>query len=318
MKRIAIFLFAVLALCRPALAQIARTEIHPLPSVTLTVNQILRGDLNGKPVTLAGELRLPRTGTDRLPVVILVHGSGGVGPNVDAWAREINALGAAAFILDSFSGRGITSTVSDQTQLEHLAMMTDLFRAKALLARHPRIDPARIAVMGFSKGAVAAVYSSSARFQKLYDPDGARFAAHIGLYTPCYMRLRDEEKTTGAPIRLFHGAPDDWVPVAPCRDYVAQLKRAGADIALTEYPGAWHGYDSPATSPPIVIAQAQTSRACRMQESADGQLLNTATGQEFSYADACVQHGAHIGYNPEAYAATLTAVRAFLKWALQL
>ena len=318
MNRFVAVLLGTLAFCGLATAQTARTEVHPLLSVTLTVNQILHGDLNGKPVTLAGELRLPRAGTDRLPVVILVHGSNGVGGNIDAWAREINALGAAAFILDSFSGRGITSTVSDQTQLEHLAMMTDVFRAKALLARHPRIDPARIAVMGFSKGAVAAIYSSSARFQKLYDPDGARFAAHIGLYTPCYMRLREEEKTTGAPIRLFHGAPDDWVPVAPCREYVARLKQAGADVSLTEYPGAWHGYDSPATSPPIVNAQAQTARACRMQESTDGRLLNTATGQEFSYADACVQRGAHIGYNPDAYAATLTAVRAFLKLAFKL
>ena len=316
MKRIATLLFAALAF--PAWAQTARMEVHALPSTTLTANQILHGDLNGKPVTVAGELRLPHAGTDRLPVVILVHGSGGVGPNVDAWAHEINALGAAAFILDSFSGRGITNTVSDQTQLDHLAMMTDLFRAKTLLARHPRIDPARIAVMGFSKGAVAAVYSSSARFQKLYDPAGAAFAAHVGVYTPCNMRFRDEEKTSGAPIRMFHGTPDDWVPVAPCREFVARLKQAGADITLTEYPDAWHAYDNPATSPPVIMAQAMTSGACQIQESADGRLLNTATGHEFSFADACVQRGAHIGYNPDAYAATLTAVRAFLKSALKL
>jgi dienelactone hydrolase len=33
----------------------------------------------------------------RLPAVILIHGSGGVGGNVDTWAKEINSLGVAAF-----------------------------------------------------------------------------------------------------------------------------------------------------------------------------------------------------------------------------
>jgi len=72
------------------------------------------------------------------------------------------------FILDSFAGRNIVSTVTDQSQLDHLAMMVDAYRALGVLATHPRIDPARVAVMGFSKGAVAAVYSANQRFAKQF------------------------------------------------------------------------------------------------------------------------------------------------------
>ena len=43
----------------------------------------------------------------------------------------------------------------------------------------------RIAVMGFSKGAVASVYSAVARFRTAYGSPEHRFAAHIGFYTPC-------------------------------------------------------------------------------------------------------------------------------------
>ncbi len=122
-------------------------------------------------------------------------------------------------------------------------MMVDAYRALGALAKHPRIDPNRIAVMGFSKGAIAALYSSNERFRQMYSPPDLKFAAHIGLYTPCNITFRDDDKLTGKPIRLFHGTADDWVPVEPCRSYVERLKKSGADIALAEYPGAYHAYD---------------------------------------------------------------------------
>ncbi len=161
-----------------------RMEMLPIPSVTLTTEQILSGDLNGKPVTVAGQLRIPKAGTEKLPAIIMVHGSGGLSASADAWAREFNSIGLAVLVLDSFAGRGIVSTVNDQSQLDHLAMAVDTYRALDILAKHPRIDPARIAVIGYSKGAVAAVYSATARFRKLLGTE-AEFAAHIGMYTPC-------------------------------------------------------------------------------------------------------------------------------------
>ncbi len=290
---------------------VARIEIQPIQTVTLNTAQILTGDMKGAPATLAGELRIPKPGSDRLPAVILIHGSGGVGGNVDAWAKEINSLGIAAFILDSFSGRGIVNTLSDQSQLDSLAMTIDAYRALALLAQHPRIDPDRIAVMGFSKGAVPAVYSSNERFRKLYNPAKVGFAAHIGLYTPCNVQYRDDDKVTAAPIRLFHGIADDYVSIAPCRAYVERLKAAGVNVALTEYPDAFHAYDG-TTSLPIQLLQAQTTRNCTLREGDNGQVLNAKTSAVYTLNDPCVEHGPRVGSNQAAYQATVKAVREFL------
>jgi dienelactone hydrolase len=291
---------------------VARIELQPIQTVTLKTQQILTGDTQGTPATLAGELRIPKPGSDRLPAVVLIHGSGGVGGNVDAWAKEINSLGVAAFILDTFSGRGIVSTVSDQSQLDSLAMLIDAYRALSLLAQHPRIDPARIAVMGFSKGAVPAVYSSNERFRKLYNPAKVSFAAHIGLYTPCNVQYRDDDKVTSAPIRLFHGIADDYVAIAPCRSYVERLKRAGANVTLTEYPDAQHAYDSTALPPRIQNLQAQTTRNCTLREGDNGEVINAKTGAIYTLADSCVEHGPSVGFNQAAYQATVKAVREFL------
>jgi predicted peptidase len=42
------------------------------------------------------------------------------------------------------------------------------------------------------------------------------------------------------PIRIFHGAKDDVIPVEESRHMNEQLKLAGADVQYTEYPDANH------------------------------------------------------------------------------
>jgi hypothetical protein len=53
---------------------IFRTEIHPVQTVTLSTADFLLGKKDGKPATIAGELRIPKSEpTDWQPV--FVHGA---------------------------------------------------------------------------------------------------------------------------------------------------------------------------------------------------------------------------------------------------
>ena len=166
-RSLAALCLLALPMVPPAAAQTAKIEIHSIQAVTLTDQQFLTGDKSGAPVTIAGELRLPRA-RGPVPAVILVHGSGGIGTNVDRWADEFNGIGVAAFILDTFTGRGIAETITDQERVGHLAMIADSYRALALLSKHPGIDPSRIALMGFSKGGAVALAASLKRFQRMH------------------------------------------------------------------------------------------------------------------------------------------------------
>lgn len=295
----------------PAGAQL-RMEVLPFESVTLTTQQVLLGDKGGKPATLAGELRLPRGGTDRVPAVILVHGLSGIMANLDEWARALNAWGYAAFILDNYGGRGIVGAGPEAVKLSPLARMVDAYRALAFLARHPRIDPDRIAVMGISMGTPAAILSSSERFRKTYGTPGVQFAAHIGLYTMCHARYRDDTKVGSRPIRLFHGTADDQTPVEPCRALVADMKKAGADVALTEFAGATHAYDNSDLKQRVTFPQAPTLRKCSVVEGEGGQLMNARTGQPFSPGDPCVERGTSYLYDEAATSGTREGVKATL------
>jgi dienelactone hydrolase len=290
----------------------ARIELHAIQSTTLTGDEFLQGGQQGKSAMLAGELRLPVGTSTKYPVVVLVHGSGGVSGSMDMWLHQLNQAGIATFVLDTFSGRGIVSTVQDQTQLHSLAMMVDAYRALDLLAKHPRIDAKKISVMGFSKGAVASIFSASTRFKTMYG-SSAQFAAHIGLYTPCNTRYLGDTQLTGAPMRFFHGTTDDYVNVAPCRSYVQTLKQQGMDVSLTEFPDTEHGYDSPLAPKRLAVPSAQSTRNCYFTEKTPAQLVNEKTGAPFSYTDACVAVGAHVGHNPESTAQTVKAVIEFLK-----
>jgi dienelactone hydrolase len=292
-------------------AQVARVEVHPLPSTTLTDQELLTGQRAGKPALIGAELRIPRMGTDRLPAVVLLHGSGGGAGFVDDWASLLNSMSVATFLVDSFTGRGVVSVINDQSQLPRLVQMEDAYRALELLAKHPRIDPGRIALMGFSKGGQVVLCASLKRFQRMA-PAGVSFAAYIAFYPGCSTSYIGDDDVVAKPIRIFHGTADDWLPVAPCRAYVERLRKAGKDIQLTEYAGAHHVFDWQLIKVPQKLAQAQTARGCRLQEAPDGRIVNADTRQPFTWADPCVQRGATIAYHPEAAAEARKAVKEFV------
>jgi len=293
---------------RLACAQVARIEIHSLKTMTLTDEQFLTGVKDGKQDVIGGELRIPRPGKDRLPAIVLVHGSGGIGGNVDSWSQELNKIGIATFILDGFTGRGIVDVVTDQRQLGMLAMINDAYRVLELLAKHPRIDPSRIGIMGFSRGGMVALYASLNRFKRMHAPSDIGFAAYLAFYTPCYITFIDDGEVSDHPIRLFHGSADDYVPVEPCQEYVKRLQKAGKDVQLVEYPEAYHVFDMSAIKAPIRLPEAQTTRNCRREENPAGQIINSQTKQP----GPCTERGATLAYNAHAHSESLKAVKEFL------
>jgi dienelactone hydrolase len=226
------FVFSVLLLATASARAdyVARTEVIPIQTMTLTDEQFFLGSQDGKPTTIAGVLRLPKVGKDRLPAVVLVHGSGGMSSNIEYWEQQLNAMGIATFAIDVFSGRGITSTVSDQTQLAYLAPIVDAYRALQVIAARPWIDPNRVALMGFSRGGSIALYASLPRFQKMYLQGAATFAAYIAFYPSCNTRYIGDEALSNAPIRIFDGLADDYVSPFACKAYTERLSRAEKNV----------------------------------------------------------------------------------------
>lgn len=291
----------------------ARVELYLINTLTISDQQFLTGDQNGKPTQLAGQLRIAQ-GSGRLPVVILLHGSGGISSNIEFWSRELNASGISTFAIDGFTGRGITTTNTNQSLLGRLNFVLDVYRSLEILGKHPRVDPTRIALMGFSRGGQGTLYASELRFQKLWNKSGVDLAAYIPFYPDCSTTYANDADIANRPVRIFHGTPDDYNPVASCRLFVERLKAAGKDVVLAEYPNAQHAFDVPLIAGSSVVAKDnQTVRNCKLREEPEGVIINASSKEAFTFNDACVELNPHIGYDPQATAVAKKAVIEFLK-----
>src|SRR5713226_8679139 len=295
----------------------ARTELHSVDTLTLSDAQFLNGDANGKATATTGQLRIAK-GSGRLPLVMLQHGSGGMAANIEMWARELNAMGVSTFALDGFTGRALTQVNTDQSLLGRLNFILDIYRALDILAKHPRVDPQRIALMGFSRGGQAALYASLKRFNGMWNRSGVEFAAYIPFYPHCATTYISDTDVADRPIRIFGGTPDDYNPILRCKAYVERLKAAGRDVQVTEYPNAPHAFDIPLLPPTLVVTGGQTVRQCVIREEPGGLLIDASTKEPFTYKDPCVELNPHVGFDPAATEAAKTAVRQFLKTVFKL
>jgi len=276
-----------------------------------------------RPTIIQGTLTMPTRGTPPYAAMVLAHGSGGIEPkDWQRWVPLLHEMGIATFMVDSFSTRNITSTVNDQSQLDQSANDADALSALKLLATDPRIDRKRIAIMGFSRGGVAALETANDYFRRGIIKDDLAFAAHVAFYPGCGLRYWTRPAPmTGAPIMMALAGADDYSLPQACIAYAKVLRDAGLDITLHVYANASHDFDS-FVQRSVYHPGAQTARACpdREIDPVTWEYRILKTGQTFrdfgAFAAAtgpCITTGATTGGNPVQAALAEADVRAFLR-----
>jgi dienelactone hydrolase len=189
----------------------------------------------GENIELAGELTIPEGRDGRLPAVIIVHGSSGVGTREAGWASFLRQSGYATFVIDYFGPRGITSKSPTQP-----TPVGDVFEAILRLGEHPRIDPTRIAVIGFSRGAVMSIEASNDGGRST---GGIQTAVHVAMYPGCRRGYIDNNPTL-PPLLILLGTEDSYTTPDECQRLVSEGVSKGRTVELMIYAGATHAWDA--------------------------------------------------------------------------
>lgn len=211
------------------------------------------GDRPCPRITGAGKLFLPdgaEHGPPR-PAVVVLEGLGGINAERELpYAAMLAREGYLALAVDSFGPRGAQplSHPLRALRVTEGAMLADAYGALRSLAEMPCVDSDRIAVLGFSYGAMVSVFAAYRQVAELFAPDGLRCAAHAAYYGCTVARFR-EPAATGAPVRLFVGGLDENVCVERTHAIAGDLRRGGADARVHLYPDAYHQWDSKDRTP---------------------------------------------------------------------
>lgn len=236
------------------------------------------------PFEVGGYLSLPEGDGERLPAIVVAEGLGGLKRSREfAYGRKLAKAGYVTLIPDSFAARGKKDAIHTWRALAvtEAQMLADAFGALHHLASHPRVDPARIGIVGFSYGGMTSVLSAYRQLQELFSSAmGAprAFAAHASYYGCSVPRLEDP-RTTGRPAMVLLGEKDRNVSVERWKGIVQDLERGGSPVDFTVFPGTYHQWDSNDREKRFVLfALADV----RMRVKADHRLVDEKTGMEIT------------------------------------
>jgi predicted peptidase len=187
-------------------------------------------------------------GTARVPLVLYLHGSGGLGDD----NRKQLTLG-------NFFGTHVWALPENQQRFPCYVLAPQTAIGWAGYRESPGGGPARL-VPGFGEGARLALEIAQALAREFAIDDrriyvtgqsmGGAGAWNLIAHRPevfaaavicCGSRTEDDVKSAlRVPLWNFHGKADRTVPVALSRERIAALRNAGGQPLATEYAGVDH------------------------------------------------------------------------------
>ncbi len=295
-----------------------------IPSASpLNYHQAITNPAAMPKVTVDGKLFMPPEAKSRgagpLPLVMIIPGSLGVTDANLAHAATITDLGIAAFVLDSFGERGVSSTVANQTQFSFAASAYDVLAAWKVVSALPEIDANRTGTQGHSRGGAAVLTAATRRFADPVLGAGNGPIATLGAYPWSGHQFLDP-RVGKTEVRSLIGDRDEWCSPMQVQGHMQAIRQSGGKATMRIVSGAHHSFDR--GSPVIDIPDASVSPAAPTTYLADdGAFLHPlADSPDAALVDRDVmiyslkagygRKGAKLGSNPgdaELFRADMTA-----------
>lgn len=191
--------------------------------------------------TLKGFIAYPTASGPR-PAIMVVHEWWGLNDYIRSRARKLADMGYVAMAVDMY-GNGKTADHPQDAQKFMMEVMGNLAvgikrfqAAKQLLQKDARVDPDKIAAIGYCFGGAVSLHMA----RRGEDLDlVASFHGNLSTQKPM------EPGIFKGKIFVAHGAADPFVPPEQVAAFRKEMDEAGANYEFVAYEGAVHAFTNP-------------------------------------------------------------------------
>jgi dienelactone hydrolase len=196
----------------------------------------------GDGVTMVGFLALDDARGGPRPAVLLAPEASGLDDFNRDRCRRLAALGYAAFGLD-FHGDGVVLSNREEMMARLKVFTSDPLRTRAraqaalsALCSQPRVDPKRVAAIGYCFGGTIALELARS---------GADIRAAVGFHAGLATARPQDAQHIRAKVLICNGVNDPIVPLEQRTAFAQEMEAGGVDWQLHLYGGAGHAFTRP-------------------------------------------------------------------------
>lgn len=187
-----------------------------------------------------GYVAYPKKTDKKLPAVLVIHDWDGLDDYEKMRANMLAENGYFAFAMDMY-GKGVrakdhkeAAELSGAYGKDRKLLRSRLETALNVLKQRPEIDPAKIVVMGYCFGGMAAIEAA------LMGADIKGVVTfHAALMFPT---LAQDAKNVKAPILIHHGGADSFIKPEHIKTLKAEFDKVKVKYEFVVHDGATHGF----------------------------------------------------------------------------
>jgi len=183
------------------------------------------------------------------PVVIALHGCGGLGAGSDQvapryrdWVDQLLKTGHAVLLPDSYGSRelGPQCRPRERRVLARRERVADIMASRQWLLQQSWVAPDRISLIGWANGASALLWAVRPQLAApKIEPD---FRSAVAFYPDCRISS-GLGWSARVPTLLLIGGADDVSSPSACRQMVDGARGRSALARIVVYPNAMHDFD---------------------------------------------------------------------------
>jgi dienelactone hydrolase len=206
-------------------------------------------------------LLLKPDGEGPFPAVMVGHQCGGLvfsKTNPQAanwsmlqWAKRFQQTGYVTLLIDFMGSRGAMQVCQGpQAGVTLGRTVKDFYQAADYLRKLPYVNPEKVAMIGYSQGALIALFNNSKSFREEFRQSRG-FDAYVSFYPPCRimslgpnrLALDVVQKDIERPHLFLMGGADNETPASDCEVLLTPIKNSGKPVQFHIYPDETHCWD---------------------------------------------------------------------------